>query len=263
MPEEVTADQQMLLDKVPADGTAIGNITLRAALAWADGRYWMVRDALIAKGLLVLGRGKGGSVRRGFQELHTADDVVETPGTSGPAGEDEGALYPPVARVLEEKWSKDLRLGEFFIQVTAKQGRRETGGTWTRPDIVAISVSTYQNVPGKFVDVTTFEVKTYDNCDVTSVYEALSHLRAATRAYVLIAVPEAREPELGKLLEEIAEEAGKHGVGLVVAREAANYDTWDFRVEAVTNQPDVAKLDEFIETQISEDNKRKLRKWIK
>jgi hypothetical protein len=39
--------------------------------------------------------------------------------------------------------------------------------------------------------------------------------------------------------------------------------TWDIRVEAQTNQPDPVRLDEFLESQITEENRRKLLKWIK
>ncbi len=64
---------KLLLSLVPADGTGIGNQTLReqffAAAASAghsvdDGRLDLLRDALIADGVLEKGKGRGGSVRR-------------------------------------------------------------------------------------------------------------------------------------------------------------------------------------------------------
>src|ERR1035441_4896420 len=75
------------------------------------------------------------------------------------------------------------------VEVTARQGRRETGGTWTRPDIVAAALRVFPHVPGKFFDLITFEVKPFDGIDVTAVFEALSHRRAATQAYVWLHVP--------------------------------------------------------------------------
>jgi type I restriction enzyme M protein len=58
------SDPQVLLKKVPADGTSIGNQTLREALGWKERRYDAVRDALIEAGKLEKGRGRGGSVKR-------------------------------------------------------------------------------------------------------------------------------------------------------------------------------------------------------
>jgi adenine-specific DNA-methyltransferase len=62
--------QRVLLASVPQDGTSISNQTLRALIATVLGRevteatYFAARDALLAQGLLALGRGRGGSVRR-------------------------------------------------------------------------------------------------------------------------------------------------------------------------------------------------------
>jgi len=265
MPDIAEADKEKMLKAVPPDGSAMGNKRLRERLGWDDDRYWKTRDALIAGGKLAIGRGKGGSVR-----LKLGTTVLEA-GEQPTIGEDlpkeakaaEDSLYPKITDVLREKWSKDEALGDFFVEATAKQGRRTTGGTWTRPDVVVVNVSAYENLPGKHVEVTTFEVKTQDNFDVTAVYEALAHLRAATRAYVLIAVPDDGREQVQDRLEEVREEAARHGVGLIVAADVANYDSWDFRVDAVPKQPDLGRLNEFIDTQVSDANKRKLRKWVK
>lgn len=60
MPE----DSDIFLQQVPADGSAIGNIRLRKTLGWEEDRYLAVRDALIDSGVLIAGRGRGGSVMR-------------------------------------------------------------------------------------------------------------------------------------------------------------------------------------------------------
>ncbi len=182
MAVKLSADQQELYDHVPLDGSAIGNKALRQGLSWDEAKYWSVRDPLIEQGLLGLGKGKGGSVRRKIENVKpalAAETSVKAGGNQEAAEPTlgESHYYAKVKQVLEEKWSKDLKLEEFFVEVTAQQGRRDTGGTWTRPDVVVVSVSTYQNVPGKFVDLTTFEVKLATKCDVTAVYEALAHLR--------------------------------------------------------------------------------------
>ncbi len=216
--------EKELLARVPANGTAVGNVALKKELGWEDEEYWTVRDGLIEKKKLALGRGRGGSVRL---VLEAGVPVQEVGQREQQEEKCEHDLYEPIKKVLAEKGSRDLALEEWFVQITAKQGRRDTGGTWTRPDVVVVYVSTYQYVPGKFVDVTTFEVKDETSLNVT------------------------------------AAEASRHGIGFILTSDAENYDAWEFRVEASRSEPDPARLDEFIETQILDENKKKLRKWSK
>jgi hypothetical protein len=149
------------------------------------------------------------------------------------------------------------------VQITAKQGKKITGGTWSRPDLIAVSVMNYKNLPGKFLEVISFEVKTAENCDVTAVYEALSHLRSTTQAYVLVRAPQQKSESVRELLSDVADEAGRHGIGLIIAEDVADYGSWEFKLEATTRQPPGDRLDEFLETQINEENRKKLAKWIK
>jgi adenine-specific DNA-methyltransferase len=78
--EAKTAPEAWLLSLVPADGAAIGNQTLRDQfLAQASGLteadFERLKDALIAQGVLVRGKGRGGSVRRAaVDESPVADD---------------------------------------------------------------------------------------------------------------------------------------------------------------------------------------------
>ena len=59
-----TTDRDALLDQVPAGGEAIGNGRLRERLGWGEDRYLAARDALVTRGVLAKGQGRGGSVRR-------------------------------------------------------------------------------------------------------------------------------------------------------------------------------------------------------
>lgn len=61
---ELNPAQRELLYGVPADGATIGNMRLRKKLGWSNDRYFAVRDSLVDAGLVELGRGRGGSVRR-------------------------------------------------------------------------------------------------------------------------------------------------------------------------------------------------------
>lgn len=89
----IAALRAAILDALPADGGSIGNLRLRERIAEALGAkvneadYFAARDALLAEGLLVTGRGRGGSVRRVLDE--TAALVLSAP--EKPAGADAPA----------------------------------------------------------------------------------------------------------------------------------------------------------------------------
>ena len=57
-----SSDSAALLGHVPTDGSTIGNIKLRQILGWEEEHYLSVRDALIWKGVLATGRGRGGAI---------------------------------------------------------------------------------------------------------------------------------------------------------------------------------------------------------
>jgi hypothetical protein len=167
--------------------------------------------------------------------------------------------------VLRDAWAKDKRYRDLVLEVTARQGKRETGGKWTRPDLTVATMMTLLYVPGKQFDVITFEVKPSDALDVTAVYEALAHRRAATRAYVWLHIPieVAPSPSIQETLAAVIAEAKRHGIGVIVGTDPADYDTWEEHVEAGRFEPDPEKLNQFITVQFSAGNKEELAKWMR
>lgn len=195
MPDGTTSDssivdfENQLLAKVREKGGHAGNVFLQRQLGWDDDRYWPIRDRLVDLGKLELGRGKGGSVSLVAQP--EPSERTETFAIPEPVSFNvsESDLYEPVAKVLRGEWSRDKRFRNSVVEVTARQGRRDTGGTWTRPDLVVAALRVFAHVPGRFFDLITFELKPLDGIDVTGVFEALSHRRAATQAYLWLHVP--------------------------------------------------------------------------
>lgn len=129
-------------------------------------------------GRLTLGRVKGGSVRlaepadAGTPPSEDSEDenVGEPPLTGGD-------LYEPLSTSLKERWVRDQRFERSIVEITARQGRRDTGGTWTRPDLIVVTYTTPLYLPGRDFEVVTFEVKPWQGLEVTGVYEALAHRR--------------------------------------------------------------------------------------
>lgn len=252
-------DRERLLGLVPSDGKSISNPSLIRQLGWDSAHYYELRDSMVDDGLLVVGRGRGGTVKR------VVAHVPEGPAASEPTDElrrvEEEDLYEPMRDVLSNDWVRDRRLGQFHVEVIARQGRRETGGRWSRPDLVVLAMTRFRFVPGSQFDVITFEVKCFDALDITVVYEALSHRRSATHANVLVYLPDEEAPHLQDALEDVARECERHGIGLIVAADASDYNAWDERVTAVRFEPDALKLDEFIATQLSLAGQQVVQRW--
>ena len=181
-PEEIEAKQQELLASVP-DTDPIGNKALRDQLGtnWSEDLYWAIRNRLVERGVLETGRGRGGSIKRvppptppqPQQEQVVPEQEGAVGAVAPPAGPDytkEVDLYTPIATVLRNHWSKEQGFDNYLVEVTAKQGSRQTGGKWTRPDITAVGYKTFPYVPGRYLEVITFEVKPTNTTDVAAVY---------------------------------------------------------------------------------------------
>ncbi len=74
----------LFLAKLPIDGSALGNSTLRKELRWPESRYWEIRDDLLRQGLIQRGRGRGGSVRLSSARPPNLSEVttIKQPGLS-------------------------------------------------------------------------------------------------------------------------------------------------------------------------------------
>ncbi|MGH3913586.1 MAG: hypothetical protein ACRDTC_09260 [Pseudonocardiaceae bacterium] len=261
-PSTLDGDYQTLFAALPADGMTVSNPTLQRRLGWDSDRYFRSRDALVDRGLVVRGRGRGGVVRRVLAdtavEERTVAVVVEagadpatTAATVEAAVKNELTLYEPMRRVIATAWAKDHRRDPLAVEVTALQGRRATG-IWSRPDIVSVEVRTFAYVPGKYLEVATFEVKAANAINVQAVYEALAHRRAATHSYVLLHVPTDHADYLEDDVADVAEAARAHGIGVITAADPEDYDTWEDREEARRIEPDPERLNAFVATQLSD-----------
>lgn len=253
--------ENQLLAIVRENGGTAGNVSLLRELGWDDDRYWSVRDRLVDSGALIRGRGKGGSVR-----VAQTDDSEPT---AQPEPEltqrSEAELYDPLACVLRDRWARDQRFRQHLVEVTARQGRRETGGTWTRPDLVVAGLTTFLYLPERHFDIVTFEVKDWSGLDVTAVYEALAHHRASTRSYVLAHIPNGSldDDHARRYVTRIKEEAERHGIGFIVVGVPNEYDTWEELVEATYREPSPHVLNDFISLQFSDGAKNEIVTWFR
>jgi hypothetical protein len=278
--------RKLLLHLVPESGQNIGNVTLREALEQkvraagdelTEDDYWSLRDALIDEGVLEQGRGRGGSVHRvmavttspapaivtGEVGYNRSPSIIESfPAEIAPEVAElksEASLYEPFHRAIVEGYTKDNRIKRFISEVTAQQGRRATGGKWTRPDVTLAAVRTYQFTPGKRIEVITFEVKPDVDSALEGVYEALAHSAFAHRSYLAVDIREFKDeiPD-----DRITHECTRHGVGYITFTDVTDYASYEVVCSARLFEPDPYDVDNFVRTQISSTKQDDLREFL-
>lgn len=264
--EELQDLREKLIEEVKRLGGSAGNIRLIRNLGWDEDDYWSIRNRLVDLGLLRPYRARGGAVEipQPPESVPTSAQVASAPEMQEcePAGvEKESDLYGPVSEVLKSKWVRDLRFRHSLVEITASQGRRSTGGVWTRPDVVIAALRVFPYLPGKYFDLITFEIKPSWAINVTAVYEALAHRRAATQSYVLLHC--IKPEENTELLERIREEAERHGIGMIVASDVKDYETWNTMSEPKRVDPDPELLNEFVALQLTSGSRDELAAWVR
>lgn len=240
------------------DGRA-SNPYMRQLLGWPEAKYWKVQNALYEEGKIEKGKGKGGTVIL-VDVVDEQDLDIEVEISRSQTEEKD--LYVPMVQQLQKQWAGRQNLDSCHVENVARQGSRDTGGSWTRPDIVSVGLRTYEYLPNKNIEIHTFEVKASYDISVKGVMEALSHREFATKAYVIYCTDGDKfsdAPE-AKRIETIA---GKYGIGVIAANDPDNEDTWEEVVPASRIVPDPEEMDLFIKRTLSQDTKSKILKWLK
>ena len=263
--------KQKLYELTPSDGDAIGNPTLREALQTAIPEekfslddYWDLRNSLITEGKLEKGRGRGGSVRR---VLTVAEPLAASVDSTTPAAEivkvaaTEASFYEPFKKCIQEGYVPDNDLKPWVCEITAFQGRRNTGGIWTRPDVTLIAIQTFAFVPTKQFDVITFEIKPSIETAMEGVYECAAHSAFANRSY--LAFPDSDAYDTNPLFDRIVDECERFGLGLVLFKDVGDWDTYNFEIAAKRNNPDPRGVNDFIKGQISEKSREEIQRWFR
>lgn len=273
-PEQRDALKQLMITLVPDDGTAVGNKSLREqfceqasqqvqGVALSDADYWDIRNELIADGLLTKGMGKGGSVFLTDQGDEYEEDHGEEEQQDAVQYVNETQLYPPFYQTLGGYWVRENGIRDYIIENTSSQGARATGGTWTRPDMTLISVHKYPFLPGKTLDVTTFEIKALDIFDIKGVFETAAHSVFAHRCYLAVHVSESLRASQNTDFDRVRNECKRFDVGFLTFTDPADGDTFEIVVEAVRKEPDPGEVNEFITKQISNPNQMQLLEMLK
>jgi hypothetical protein len=254
--------EKRILEIVPLTGKSVGNKFLLTELKKTfkdldEDTFWKVRNSLLENGKLGKGRGKGGSV-------YTLQILVQPK-----AGSDkdtkkrisENELYEPVHKVIRDFWVKENEIDDYLSEITANQGKKKTGGKWTRPDITLISIKTYQYLIGRIMDVITFEIKPEDNYGIESVFETASQSVFAHKSYLCIHLSKGK-PETEEF-EKIQRQCENFGVGLIIFEKPDDWETYETIIEPRRKDPDPYEVNLFITQQLKDRLKEDLSKKIK
>jgi hypothetical protein len=249
-----------------------GNKALREALNWDTERYWAAHGRALDTGKIVPGKGKGGSVRlstlESTAESAVVDDVLSPEVIDSPSvAKREADLYEPARKVIEGSWAKAENFDDHIAATTAARGAAKTGGKWTRPDVSLLAVKAFPYLPTRTFEIATFEIKPDGQTTVEAVFEALSHQQFATRSYALYIINDAdlaenfseKHPDAGRILHT----ARQHGVGVIIASNVEDWDTWEELVAAARVSPDPEQANRFIATCFPEDVREQVIKWHK
>jgi hypothetical protein len=241
---------------------------LAQILKWKPGRVKAAISELVYSGAVQVHPGRGGRIYLARSQSSPARKAVGSRATgttkdaSLSAFDTEEALYKPLLAVLDE-FVRDVisPLGELVIHSNPAQGSRDTNGTWTRPDVAAAGMATFRYLPGKHLEVFTFEIKTRKEVNIRSLYEALGHRRAATRSYVVFHCP--GEQKTYRELEAIAAEAGRLGIGVLLISDPSDRGTLVQEVEADRFEPDPLRLNQFISQYFEDKQKNKIESFVR
>jgi hypothetical protein len=264
MPQNITEQRlQDFLNVVSEWGGSAGNKSLREKLEWDEEFYWRVQGRLIELGKIEPGRGRGGSVKLTEAALK---EIPEARAEQTPIREEtisakatERALYKPLKDTIQTKWIERFGFDDFKVDETHSRGSKDTGGTYTRPDITAVGIRRYIYLP-KTLEIITFEVKSSDYVNVLGVLEAIAHREASNRSYVIYSVSK-QDFDDAPEAERIMVLAQKYGIGILLVASSENVDEWELLIDAIRHEPDPTRLDRFLGDLPSEQMKKQLAKW--
>ncbi len=246
---------------------------LWAALGLPDGRptddYWAAEQALVDAGCIERRRGRRGGIYLLEPEPAVMEEAVlpQQPQAEAVEVEDEKYErdhYEPALNTILTRWTEQPGFTHVFGAITAGQGRRATGGRWSRPDLVLCTISDWLFSSRPEGDVRTIEIKPYSALDTLAVFEALSHKSRAHYAYLLIVdYPEELNEDQKSDMEIIQAAAARHGIGVITATKTDDWDTWTFELDARRSDTDPQAIHQLLLDQVTKEVRDKFREALR
>jgi hypothetical protein len=239
---------ELLLHKLPPDGSFVSNTTARTLLGRAAEQqvdaqvYREVIGALEREGHVRRGNGPGGSIGL----------AAPTPSVaiSAPPELSEYQLMSSLQRYLEGRFWRRLSLppeAHWKVLDTSEGGAQD--GQWRRSDYTGVAIT-----PGlrreTDVKLYTFELKNAAGGDVRAVYEAKAQTRGSHFGHLVWYVPEPNA--YPRKLMDIERACQAEGIGLVLFSDAHSMDSWDYRIHPVEQSTTDTAIDEFLKARLDQ-----------
>lgn len=252
----ISAEAEMMIAELPSDGSTIGGLRLRSLLDLDNETYTCARNELDAAGLIIRGRGKGGTIARAEAKAESS------PASRARLVAKESDLYDPFLQWIQAEL--EGRPGFAHAKRTASaKGWASASGKWSRPDVTAVQVLTYEWLPHVTVEVLSYEIKRFGDAQkLESVYEAAAHQRWAHRASLVVEL----DREAGALPDAMLDELRRFRLGLYAMRRRDD-NSFEIREEIEPARSDDAQaedVNEMIDTFLGRDTevRNEYRRWI-
>lgn len=252
----VSPEAEMLLAALPADGSPVGGLRLRSSLDLDNETYGRARGELDAAGLVIRGRGRGGSIARASAKAE------QTPTSRRRLVAKESDLYDPFVEWLSAELAGQPGFAHAKKTASAK-GWASGSGKWSRPDATAVQVTTYEWLAEVTVEVYSYEIKRAGDAQkLESVYEAAAHGRWAHRASLVVEL----NPDAGALPDALLDEIRRFRLGLYLMRRRDD-DSFDIREDIKppsTHDAQPENVNDLINTFLGRDIelRNEYRRWI-
>lgn len=174
----------------------------------------------------------------------------------------EEAYYSLILESVQALWVEDgYDKSQFYIENTSRRDSK-IEGPWTRPDLTLVSHKKFPWTIGTEFDVVTFEIKRPDSANVLAVFEALSHVSAATRGYVVFPLDADTWRSLNPAQERrVKDECVRHGVGLILVQTGSVAPAAQHVLKATRKEIDHEKCSAFLDAVLTENGKRRISEW--
>ena len=228
--------------------------------------YYKAEDDLVEEGRIERCRGcKGGISLVQRDDSQSQVDPESSDSTAEESSSGERGHYERVLEEIKKHWTEERSVKHVYGAVTAYQGRRDTGGRWSRPDITLCTVSKWIFSPRPEGEVRTIEVKLFDDrLDIIGVYEALAHKSRSHYSYLMIVnFPEEElDPDQRQGFDKIMVTAKSHGIGIITVPDSDNWSTWEFLVEPTRSDAAPQEINDFLYDQFPKSERDKFESEI-
>lgn len=146
---------------------------------------------------------------------------------------------------------------QIFVSDISQQGIDE-GGLWSRPDLAVVAYTRSKFIPSWHTSIYSFEVKTADGIDQSSVYEAFAHTRYVNYSYLVWQSPRSLS-ESGRRIVALCRE---FSIGAITAENPDDPYCYEVWCEAKRVNIDAPLGDSFITQRLPKGDKEQILNWL-